>query len=84
MTVGDSAEALKVIKAEGGDAAVSVIMGRRRMSGMFSAHSAVVNDPGERVRAARHHLVREQKATPAAWPGNSVLGGKDDLGSADI
>ncbi|KAI9450234.1 hypothetical protein BJY52DRAFT_1227315 [Lactarius psammicola] len=30
------------------------------------------------------HLVQEWKATPQAWQGRSVLGGRDDLGPADI
>lgn len=60
-------------------------MGSRRMSGTSSVFSAVVNDPGERVPAARHHLIRERKATPGAWPpGRAVLDGWNDLGLEDI
>ena len=35
------------------------------MSGLFSALSAVVDEPGERVRTARQHLAREREATLA-------------------
>jgi len=44
----------------------SVIVGRRRMSSVISACSAVANDPGERVRAATIWCGSESNAAGVA------------------
>ncbi|KAI9447356.1 hypothetical protein BJY52DRAFT_358555 [Lactarius psammicola] len=51
------------------------------MSGVFNSRSAVANDPDEQVRGLRAATIRYGSEKQCR---RSVLGGQDDLGSADI